>query len=245
VRWLLIFFAACGGSTPQATTATTDDPVPVAKPAPTPADSVAATAPAPTPKGIPASCATQGDSVCTPDVDFANRMCNGSYPDVALVLFQKESPFTRMYLRGDVDGWNAEGGLSARARLAFDEEVLVLKKREAPKNGIIVNGAGAQYLVIRWDGNCYTLSDGEITARKPPVSKHSSIAWRYLGERVREALTQNPKILAAYQRRGKECKGATSGDVTKACEQADTALSAAIVSEVRSGLAIPTPEKVP
>jgi hypothetical protein len=183
--------------------------------------------------------------VCTPDADFANRMCNGTYPDVALVLFQKESPFTRMYLRGDVDGWNAEGGLSARAKLAFDEEVLVLKRREAPKNGIIVGGSGAGYLVIRWDGNCYTLSDGEITTRKPPVAKHSSISWRYLGERVRDALTQNPKISAAFQKRGKECKGATSGDVSKACELADAALSSAVVSEIRSGLAVPTPEKVP
>jgi hypothetical protein len=245
VRWIsLILIAACGGASgapaASATTQASNDPPPVPKDAasadPPPAPPVA--------RGIPASCATN-DGVCTPDADFASRMCNGSFPDVALVLFQKDSPFTRMYLRGDVDGWNAEGGLSARSKLTFDEEVLVLKRREAPKNGIIVGGAGAGYLVIRWDGNCYTLSDGELTTRKPPAAKHSSISWRYLGERVRDSLTQNPRILAAYQRRGKECKGATSGDVSKTCEQADAALSAAIVLEVRGGLAVPTPEKIP
>lgn len=239
----LLTAVACGGSQPAPSTT----PTAASDPAP---KELASTDPATTkpaafaPKGIPASCATN-DGVCAPDGEFAARMCNGSFPDVALVLFQKDSPFTRMYLRGDVDGWNAEGGLSARAKLIFDEEVLVLKRREAPKNGIIVGGAGAGYLVIRWDGNCYTLSDGELTTRKPPAPKHSQIPWRYLGERVRDALTQNPKVLAAYQRRGKECKGATSGDVSKACEQADAALSDAVVSEIKNGLAVPTPEKIP
>jgi hypothetical protein len=52
-------------------------------------------------------------------------------------------------------------------------------------------------------------------------------------------------VLAAYKRRGKECKGASSGEVTKGCEQADVALSAAVVGEVRGGKTIPLPEKLP
>ena len=172
-------------------------------------------------------------------------MCNGSFPDVALLLMAKAAPFARMFMKADVDGWNADGGASARARLRFDEEMLVLRRRTPPANGIVVGSGGAAYLVMRWDGNCYTLEEAELTVKKPPAPKHAPIPWRLLSERTKDALLKSPKVLAAYQRRGKECKGALSGEVSRACEQADTALSAAIVGEIRGGLAIPTPERLP
>ena len=183
-------------------------------------------------------------STCLPDAGFVKRVCNGSYPDVALLLFSKDAPYTRVYLRSDIDGWNAEGGASARAKLFFDEEVLALRRREAPKNGIVV-GAGGGWLVMRWDGNCYTVEDNEVSTKKPPSPKHASIPFRFYGERTKTSLLESEKVLAAYKRRGKECKGATSGEVTKACEQADVALSAAIVGEIRGGKTIPLPEKLP
>lgn len=192
---------------------------------------------------IPKTCASS-EGLCVPDAAFVKRMCNGSFPDVALVLFAKDAPFTRVYLRGDLDGWNAEGGASARARLVLDEEVLVLRRRAAPANGIVV-GAGGGYLVMRWDGNCYTVDEGEVTAKKPPAPKHASIPWRFYGDKTKDALLQSPKVLAAYQRRGKECKGATSGEVSRACEQADAALSAAVVAEIRGGRSVPAPDKLP
>src|SRR5690349_2884466 len=64
---------------------------------------------APSPSGVPMSCASQDGNVCLPDPAFVKRVCNGSYPDVALLLFSKDAPFTRVYLKGDLDGWNAEG----------------------------------------------------------------------------------------------------------------------------------------
>jgi hypothetical protein len=180
-----------------------------------------------------------------PDSAFVKRMCNGSFPDVALLLMGKDTAFVRMFMKADVDGWNADGGASARARLRFDEEMLVLRRRTPPANGIVVGSGGAGYLVMRWDGNCYTLEDPELTTKKPPAPRHASIPWRLFSERTKDALLKSPKVLAAYQRRGKECKGALSGEVTRACEQADTALSAVIVAEVRGGLVIPTPEHLP
>ena len=89
-----------------------------------------------------------------PDGAFVKRLCNGSFPDVALVLMGKNTPFVRMYMKGDVEGWNADGGASARARLRFDEEMLVLRRRSPPANGMVVGSGGAGYLVMRWDGNC-------------------------------------------------------------------------------------------
>jgi hypothetical protein len=171
-------------------------------------------------------------------------LCSGAYPDVALVLMAKDAPFTHMYLRGNVDGWNADGGASTRARLAFDEEVLVLRRRAAAPSGIVV-GNGAAFLVMRWDGNCYTLEESELTARKPPAVKHGPIPWRFYGERTKDELSKSPKVLAAVQKRGRECKGASRGDVSLTCEQADVALSAAVVAEIRGGKSIPTPDRRP
>lgn len=193
---------------------------------------------------VPTTCATPGAEPCVPEHAFVKRLCDGSFPDVALTLLGKDTPFARVYLRGDVDGWNADGGASARARLHTDEEVLVLRRREAPKNGIVV-GAGGGYLVMRWDGNCYTLEDGELATRRPRAPRHAPIPWRFLEEKTRDALLARPKVLAAFQKRGKECKGAVSGEVSRACEQADASLSEAVVAEVRGGIALPAPEKRP
>lgn len=195
---------------------------------------------------IPTKCSeSEPATLCTPDVAFVKRFCNGSFPDVALVLLGKDTPFVRMYMKGDVDAWNADGGASARARLRFDEEMLVLRRRVPPANGMVVGSGGAGYLVMRWDGNCYTLEDGELTPKKPTAPRQAPIPWRLYAESTKTALLAAPKVLAAYQKRGKECKGAVSGEVTKACETADNGLSSAVVAEIRGGLAIPTPEHLP
>ncbi len=106
-------------------------------------------------------------------------------------------------------------------------------------------GSGGGYLVMRWDGNCYTLEDGEVTTKRPPSPKHAPLAFHLYDEATKNALLKSPKVLAAYQKRGKECKGAMSGDVTKTCEQADAALADAVVDEIRKGASIPTPAKLP
>ena len=242
---LLAGVAACGRAAPAPASA-----VEPASTSATPASegagaaaSVEPAAPA-SARTLPTACASNDGGMCLPEADFAKRMCNGSFPDVALALMAKGSPFTRMFVSREVDGWNAEGGASARAKLSQGEEVLALRKRAAPKNGIVV-GAGDGYLVMRWDGNCYTLDDTEVSARKPATAKHAPIAWRFLSDGMRDALLKNAKILAAFQKRGKECKGAVSGEVSKACESSDAALSAAIVTELRAGLSIPSPTRIP
>src|SRR4051812_43248836 len=233
--------AACGSpSARPAAAAQQAAPVEPAAP-PEPVAPAAAAGPA----TIPTKCSSPDAPLCTPDAAFVKRLCNGSFPDVALVLLGKETPFARMYMKGDVEGWNADGGASARAKLRFDEELLVLRRRAPPTNGIVVGSGGAGYLAMRWDGNCYTLEDSELSARKPAAPKVAPIPWRLYSERTKNALLASPKILAAYQKRGKECKGATSGEVTRACETADTALSTTIVAEIRNGLAIPPPEHLP
>jgi hypothetical protein len=198
----------------------------------------------PRPAGLPKTCAN-GASPCVPEPAFVKRLCNAPFFDVALTMFAKESPFTRMYLKGEVEAWNADGGASARTRLAFDEEVLALRRRGPAAGGIVVGSGGAGWLVLRWDGNCYSLEEGELTEKRPPQPKGAPLPFRLYEAATRDALLKNAKILAAYKKRGKECKGAISGDVSRACEQADTALSVQIVTEVRGGLTVPVPAKLP
>jgi hypothetical protein len=195
--------------------------------------------------GIPRSCHAGSQGACIPDPAFVRRLCNTPFFDVALTMFAKDSPFTRMYMKGDVEAWNADGGASARARLAFDEEVLALRKRGPAAGGVVVGSGGAGWLVLRWDGNCYSLEDGELTEKRPPQPKGAPLPFRLYEPATKDALLKNAKILGAWKKRGKECKGAISGEVSRACEQADAALSAQIVWEIRAGLTLPAPSKVP
>ena len=183
------------------------------------------------------------EGLCVPPLSFVKRLCRGLYPDVALKMFGKESPWTRRWLRGDVEAWNASGGLSSTEKLVFDEEVLVMSRRVQNKGAMQVSGSGGGYDVLRWDGSCASLADGEITSRAPPRSKHAKIPWRNLGEPVRRALLADPKILERDEERRKQCKGL--GDVSKPCVKAEAQLTTAIVDYVRKGGAVPDPERAP
>ena len=175
---------ACGAATPPAESSGTGTSANVAPPRTVAAPNASAAPepvkkpePAPT---VPTACADGGGDMCTTGAAFAGKVCDASQPDLPLVLFAKGSPWTRLYLKGDVDAWNAEGGAAARSKLAFDEEVIVLKRRTPPKGSAIVIGSGGGYQVMRWDGNCYSLDEGEVTTRRPPKAKHPILMWKYL-----------------------------------------------------------------
>lgn len=253
-RPFLLSFAilsmACGGKAP---------PAPDAPPAAAPASggegaaagpasgpaSGAAPSAEPAKASMPTDCASKDGDICLPDAAFVKRLCNGSFPDAALRFFQGNAPWTRAYMTRDVDGWNAEGGAAARARLATAEEVVLLRRRSPPPGGMQV-GSGAGFLVLRVDGSCYTFDDLEVTRKKPSSPRSGPVVFRYLDEGTQSALLKNARIEAAYQRRRKECKGATSGSVTKACESADVDLARAVPEELRKGgLELPAPARIP
>jgi hypothetical protein len=232
---MVVITASCGGSPPphaeEAVASSAAVVAPESEPTPSP----------PPPLAMPTACAPGDADTCMLGVVFADRICSASHADVALALFAKGSPWTRIYLRGDVDGWNAEGGASTRAKLLFDEEVLVLKRRAPAGGAAIVVGAAGGYQVMRWDGNCYSLDEGEVTRRRPPRAKHPGIPWKLLDEKTQSALLGDASVKAAYDKRRKECKGVTVGEVSLGCEQADTAFSDGIVAAVKSGIVLPTP----
>ena len=243
---IALLAAACGGSKPPASA-----PDPASE---KPADSASPSAPEGSPAGdekpaasagLPKECSRKGGT-CVPPKAFVQKLCSGSYPSVALYLFGNKSPWARGYLKGRTKAWNASGGASDNGWLEFDEEVLVMAERKADLGGMQVSGGGgASYDALRWDGGCVTLSGEEMTLDKPPSPKNSKVEWRFLDDNVQEALRADAAINEAYLARRKECKGATSGEVSAKCVKADDKLSAEIVRFLRNGGSLPEPTKVP
>jgi hypothetical protein len=209
------------------------------------ATAVTEDAPPPLPAQMPLTCDPPGAEVCTPPASFVDSLCNGDYLDASLLLFGKDTPWKRGYLTRNVDGWYASGGPSARAKLDFDEEVLVLRYRPPAKSGIVVTSSGGSYDVLRWDGLCYTLDGSELTMRRPPRAKRAAIPFGHLGPRMQSALLADAKVKAAFAKRAKECKGVTRGEVSSECARADLALTAAVIDVVRAGSTLPEPDRIP
>jgi hypothetical protein len=197
-------------------------------------------------RALPTECAKKDAEVCTPPKAFANAVCQDTFPGVALYLFRTGTPWTRGYLRGRVQAWNASGGASVSGELAFDEEVLLLRKRTADPGGMQVSGYTDGYDALRWDGSCVTLSSGEVTLSKPPNPGHAEINWRFIDSPQRDAMKHNdPKVQQAFQAYGRECKGATMGEVSDKCIKAIARLGDAVVAYIRAGGELPPPEKTP
>ena len=140
---------------------------------------------------------------------------------------------------------NASGGATVEGFLTRDEEVLVLRHRKDDAGGMQIGDGSGQYDVLRWDGSCVSLEGGEVTSRKPNSLGQAHIEWRWLGQGMRAALRKDEALNETYQARQKECKGATTGTVSKACEKLDLKLVAKIAAHVRSGSELPVPEDHP
>jgi hypothetical protein len=155
--------------------------------------------------------------------------------DVALALFSKETPFTRLYLRGKLD------------ELGFDEEVLVLRFHGPQKGGMVIGSGNGTYDVLRWDGTCARGVEAEMLVRARPERPRSArIQWHRIGSAMQDALIAGSDVVKrAHAKRGKECQGASSGDVSRSCEVADQALIDAITDYVRTRGGLPQPASLP
>jgi hypothetical protein len=195
---------------------------------------------------LPKACEAADGKLCLPPKAFVKRLCGGFFPDVALAMLAKGTPWTRGYLRMNVDAWNASGGVTSADKLVFDEEVLIVTHRAADAGGMQVSGsAGGSYDVLRWDGTCASLMGEEVTTKLPPAPKHAKIPWKSLDDKIKDALLSDAKIAKVSAERKKECKGAAIGDVSAKCVRADTGLDAAVFDYVRAGGSIPAPSKLP
>lgn len=243
---------ACGGATPPPSEPDPADAEAAATPAATSGGEAAEEgdgkkeedAAADASKQVPTTC-EQREKMCLPPAAFVKRLCGGFYPDVALNLFAKGTPFTRGYLTRDTEAWNASGGSSSNDKLLFDEEVLILYQRVPDTGGMVVSGAGGGYDVLRWDGTCASLMTEEVRLHVPPKPKFAPIPWKSLDQKTRDAFQADEKVGKVVTERRKECKGATMGAVSAKCEKVDKQMGAALIEYVRGGGALPAPGPLP
>lgn len=195
-------------------------------------------------RGVPTECSS-GQVECLPDVQWVNSLCEEVYPEVALVLFGKETPWQRMYLRRKTDAINASGGATVPESMPAGEQLLILRHRNAAPGDIQMGSSNGQYDALRWNGSCVSLEGSEVTSRRPSRVKHARVEWKWLGDDMRQALRRSDSVTEAYRARRKECRGARSGSVTKKCQRLDEAFSAEIVRQVRAGISLPVPQQQP
>jgi hypothetical protein len=180
---------------------------------------------------FPEACANDNaPGTCGTPGAFAHEICAGSAkPDVALRLFAKGSPFTRGYVRRDIEAWYT-GSRSAKAALKREEEVVVLR-HPSPKGGIIINGGDTPFDVMRFDGACATLGPDEVSLKRPGAANHPPVPWRQLDPRTKEALRSDPGVAKASAAYEEACNGREGA----ACGWAKTRLTGAVLRFIGRG----------
>jgi hypothetical protein len=240
-----ILLAACAGSPSRASSP--ENVVPVVDES-ADADPVSSRAPdespTPGPSPVPTQCVS-GEDECLPPAAWVHELCNGVYAEVALAMFRGGTPWQRVYLRGKTRAVNASGGASVAGHLSPQEEVLVLRHRRDDPGGMQIGDGSGQYDALRWNGSCVSLEGGEVTSHRPGQPKSSRIEWTWLGEAMQSALRRDDTVTETYRARRQECRGATTGKVSRKCQRLDEKLIDVIASYVRSGPELPEPEQRP
>src|SRR5689334_11265968 len=102
-------FLACGGSKEPATAPAQAESKPASADGDAPAsDAKSSGETAAQSSGMPKECARK-TGACVPPKAFVEKLCQGSYPSMALYLFGNKSPWSRGYLKGRTKAWNASG----------------------------------------------------------------------------------------------------------------------------------------
>jgi len=179
-----------------------------------------------------------------PPREWVARLCEDVYPDVALHMFAPDTPWQRFYMLKTAEPVNASGGASLLGdKIRRGEEVIVLKRNRA-NNGVYTSDIGG-YDVLRWNGACATVHDGEFTVKPLSVVGHAHLNWRQLGLPLRQALEADPDVGAVYEEKRRQCRSASVGRVTADCESFDKKLVEEVVRYVRDGGKLPKPAKIP
>jgi hypothetical protein len=195
---------------------------------------------------IPKRCAKgrKYKNECLPPPGWVRRLCDDVYPEVALHMFQPGTPWKRLYMVANAEPFNASGGASLLGdKMRRGEELIALKRRSG-QAGVQV-GDTAGYDVLRWNGACATIHDGDYSANRPRNVTYSKLEWRQFSLPLRAFFEAEPDVSAAYEARRKACKGRNLGIVAEQCEDNDRALVEEIVRFVQSGAKLPPPSKMP
>ncbi len=193
--------------------------------------------------GLPARCAKKRWP-CLPPPTFVSKLCQDVYPDVALHMFAPKSPWQRFYMLQNAEPFNASGGASLMGhKMRRGEEVIALRRHNS-RAGFSTSDIGG-YDVLRWNGACATVHDGEFQIRPLSTVGHAHFEWREIGLSIRQALEADPDVAATYEEKRRQCKGISLGRVSADCEDYSKKLVDEVVRYVRDGGKLPKPAKLP
>ncbi len=191
---------------------------------------------------MPPACDTTKD--CVPPRDFAVAACNGRYPSMAIAMFEKHTPWQRLYLKAvTLEAVNAYGDRNVSVPMVFGEEVLVLRGAVQATEGR-VQVSSSDIDVLRWDGTCATVARELFATTRMPTVVQAPIEWRHLEDPVQEALLKSKYVSIRYEQYRPACKSSRAESGSQ-CKRAADRLNEAIGVAVRDGLPLPVPEKLP
>ena len=157
---------------------------------------------------LPTECAEKG-KYCLPPEAFGKRLCSTvrTFPEVALAMHAKGTPWSRGYLRvKSAEAWYASGGASSGDKMVFEEEFILLARREANTGGMQVSGAGGAYDVLRWDGTCASLQDEEVSLTGSSTPKTAKIPWKSLDNKVKTRSSRTRRSTRSTRRAARSAK---------------------------------------
>jgi hypothetical protein len=195
---------------------------------------------------LPTAC-EPGTEPCSAPQKFVEKVCHGKYPDLALVMFSKGTPWKRGYVKVQtLEPVNIYEGERSEKWLEFGEEVLVLRTRGPGSHGGVQVSGPTDVDVLRWDGTCATVRQ-EMLAQYPTNTTilTARIVWKYLDTPTQDALLGNQLVEHASEKERPLCHGSTMKHPDAPCDKASQKLTDAIVVAIRSGLTLPTPAKLP
>lgn len=178
---------------------------------------------------------------CYPPSDYVERLCSSTYPSVALIMFSKDSPWRRGYLRGETKAWTTVPSAQQNDRLERDEEVLILQADASSGSGVQYD-AGASFYALRWDGSCVKLTQEEMSEHVPWAKKTPLLQWSILDDAQQTALREDDKINVTYLEQRRQCRAGKGAKASQRCQQLAKTLSDLVVKYVRDGGALPDPE---
>jgi hypothetical protein len=184
---------------------------------------------------------------CLPPRAFAEAVCRGRYPDLALYLFAKSTPWQRAYVKVQhLEPVNLYDGARSDRWLEFGEEVLIIKRHGGTGGKSSVQVSGPKDLdILRFDGTCATVREEFVVGYMPGAVKVAPVIWKYVAPNIQDALLKDKGVLRASERERPVCKGSTMKHPGEKCMKAVVALSDAIGVALRTGTPVPEPEKRP
>ena len=181
-----------------------------------------------------------------PPPEFVDRLCRRNFPDVAVYLMGPKQPWTHRYVRAkEAQAINPVSERVGEVPLTFGEEIIILRyKTGGGEGGIQVSGT-ERYEVLRWDGSCASLQEGEFVETMPKQQlRYVAPTWQRLGDKYRAALMESSAVAEAEGTRKVDCKGLGLGRPPK-CHKAIEELNRVVAEVVHDGFELPLPESIP